>query len=412
MRDGWAFFVTQSIQGTSPSVEGSPPRSCYPAPVSGLRVLLAIHHPLDPNLGAPGVTLALGEALTGLGCEVSYYGFGEAFPGVTAYSAWHSVRFPWTLSAWLTRNAGRFDVLDITTGDCWPWARLSRPGAKRRHALVTRSHGLEHVVTEQLRTDARAGAAHLSWKYPLYHGGFRLWEVGQSLRLSDRVVLLNPLDRDYARDRLGVPTEQLCLIPHGLPEPFRALPPPELLAEGPLRLAFVGSWIQRKGREDVVAVACALLEQHVAFSLSILGTGTGEAEVLAAFPATARERIRVVPRYRHAELPALLREHEVLLFPSHAEGYGMSLIEAMACGLAPIATPVGVAPEAVREGESGRLLPIGDVLGFTAAVRAYAEDRQRLLEVRRAAQTAVQGMTWRDVALRTLRLYESALQAR
>ncbi|WP_044183571.1 glycosyltransferase family 4 protein [Hyalangium minutum] len=380
--------------------------------MSGLRVLLAIHHPLDPNLGAPGVTLALGEALTGLGCEVSYYGFGEAFPGVTAYSAWHSVRFPWTLSAWLTRNAGRFDVLDITTGDCWPWARLSRPGAKRRHALVTRSHGLEHVVTEQLRTDARAGAANLSWKYPLYHGGFRLWEVGQSLRLSDRVVLLNPLDRDYASGHLGVPAEHICLIPHGLPEPFRALPPPELLAEGPLRLAFVGSWIQRKGREDVVAVARALLEQHVAFSLSILGTGTGEAEVLAAFPAAARERIRVVPRYRHAELPTLLREHEVLLFPSHAEGYGMSLIEAMACGLAPIATPVGVAPEVVREGESGRLLPIGDVPGFTAAVRAYAEDRQRLLEVRRAAQTAVQGMTWRDVALRTLRLYESALQAR
>lgn len=380
--------------------------------MSGLRVLLAIHHPLDPDLGAPGVTLALGEALSGLGCEVSYYGFGEAFPGTTAYSAWHSVRFPWMLSAWLARNAGRFDVLDITTGDCWPWVRVGRPGAKRRHALVTRSHGLEHVVTEQLRADARAGVARLSWKYPLYHGGFRLWEVRQSLRLSDRVVLLNPLDRDYARDRLGVPAEQICLIPHGLPEPFRALPPPALLAEGPLRLAFVGTWIQRKGREDAVAVAVALLEQGVAFSLSILGTGAGESEVLASFPAAVRERIRVVPRYRHAELPALLREHEVLLFPSHAEGYGMSLIEAMACGLAPIATPVGVAPEAVRDGESGRLLPIGDVPGFTAAVRAYAEDRQRLLEVRRAAQNAVQGMTWRDVALRTLRLYESALQAR
>lgn len=375
-------------------------------------MLLAIHHPLDPDLGAPGVTLALGEALSGLGCEVSYYGFGEAFPGTTAYSAWHSVRFPWVLSAWLARNAGRFEVLDITTGDCWPWVRLGRTGARRRHALVTRSHGLEHVVTEQLRADARAGSAHLSWKYPLYHGGFRLWEVRQSLRLSDRVVLLNPLDRDYARDRLGVPAENLCLIPHGLPESFRALPPPALLSEGPLRLAFVGTWIQRKGREDVVAVARALLEQGVAFSLSLLGTGTGESEVLASFPAAVREHLRVVPRYRHAELPALLREHEVLLFPSHAEGYGMSLVEAMACGLAPIATPVGVAPEVIRDGESGRLLPIGDVPGFTAAVRAYAEDRQRLLAVRRAAQTAVQGMTWRDVALRTLRLYESALQSR
>jgi glycosyltransferase involved in cell wall biosynthesis len=354
----------------------------------------------------------LGNALMELGCEVSYFGFGEAFPSVTSYSAWHSLRFPWVLSRWLARNAGRFDVLDITTGDCWPWARVGRPGAKHRHALITRSHGLEQVVSEQLRADARAGLARLSWKYPLYHGGFRLWEVRQSLLVSDQVVLLNPMDRDYARDRLGVPTERITLIPHGLPEPFRALAPPEPLTEGPLRLAFVGSWIQRKGREDVVAVARELHEQGIAFSLSLLGTGFGEAEVLEAFPTSVRERIRVVPRYRHAELPGLLREHEVLLFPSHAEGYGMALIEAMACGLAPLSTPVGVAPEVIREGRSGRLIPIGAVPGFTAAVRAFAEDRNRLLDMRRAAQNAVQGMTWRDVALRTLRLYESVLQTR
>jgi glycosyltransferase involved in cell wall biosynthesis len=380
--------------------------------VSGLRVLLGIHHPLDPNLGAPGVTLTLGGALTGLGCEVSYYAFGDAFPGVTSHSAWHTVRFPWALSAWLARNAGRFDVLDITTGDSWPWARAGRPGAKRRHALITRSHGLEHVVTEQLRADARAGLAHLSWKYPLYHGGFRLWEVRQSLLAADRIVLLNPLDRDYARDQLGVPADRIAVIPHGLPEPFRAQPPPELLPEGPVRIAFVGSWIQRKGNEDIVAVARALLEQGVAFSLSLLGTGFSEAEVLGAFPEPVRRHLRVVPRYRHAELPGLLREHEVLLFPSHAEGYGMALIEAMACGLAPVTTPVGVAPEVVREGVSGRQVPIGDVPGLTAAVRALAEDRHKLLEMRRAAQNAVQGLTWRDVGLRTLRVYEAALQAR
>ena len=375
--------------------------------MSGLRVLLGIHHPLDPDLGAPGVTLALGEALSGLGCEVSYYGFGEAFPGTTAYSAWHSVRFPWALSAWLARNAGRFDVLDITTGDCWPWVRLGRPGARRRHALVTRSHGLEHVVTEQLRADARTGVARLSWKYPLYHGGFRLWEVRQSLRLSDHVVLLNPLDRDYARDRLGVPAERICLIPHGLPEPFRALPPPALLTEGPLRLAFVGTWIQRKGREDAVAVARALLEQGVAFSLSMLGTGTGEAEVLASFPAAVRERSAWCRATATRSCPPCCASMRCCSSPATPRAMAWRSSRPWPVGSPPSSTPVGVAPEAVRDGESGRLLPIGDVPGFTAAVRAYAEDRQRLLEVRRAAQNAVQGMTWRDVALRTLRLYES-----
>lgn len=378
-----------------------------------MQVLLGIHHPLDPDLGAPGVTLALGGALEALGCGVTYYGYGEAFPGEQHKdTVWHGVRFPWALSRWLARAARRFDVLDITTGDVWPWARLGRPGARTPHALVTRSHGLEQVVAEQLRADAREGRAKLSWKYPLYHGGFRLWEVRQSLLLADQAVLLNERDAAHARERLGVPPDKLSVIPHGLDAAFLGLPAPGGPSDtaGPLRIAFVGTWIQRKGREDVVAVASALSAHAVPFTLSLLGTGVGEAEVLASFPAAVRERLRVVPRYVHTELPRLLAGEEVMLFPSHAEGFGMALVEAMACGLAPVSSPVGVAPQVVREGETGRLVPIGDVPGLVAALRGLAEDRERLLKLRTAAQAEVRAMTWRDIATRTLALYESLLR--
>jgi glycosyltransferase involved in cell wall biosynthesis len=120
--------------------------------------------------------------------------------------------------------------------------------------------------------------------------------------------------------------------------------------------------------------------------------------------------VRVVPRYVHAELPRLLAGEEVLLFASHAEGFGMALVEAMALGLAPVSTPVGVAPQVVREGETGCLVPVGDVAAMVAALARLVEDRARLLALRRAAQAAVQGMTWRDIATRTLTLYESLLR--
>ncbi|MFP2928199.1 glycosyltransferase family 4 protein [Pyxidicoccus sp. 3LG] len=382
-----------------------------------MRVLLGIHHPLDPNLGAPGVTLALGQALQAQGCEVDYYSYYDAFPGTREFGSWHGVRFSWAVSAHLARVAHRYDVLDITTGDAWPWARLGRPGARARHALVTRSHGLEQVVSEQLRADARAGKAHLSWKYPLYHGGFRLWEVRQSLLHADHSVLLNERDAAHARERLGIPAGRLSVIPHGLDAAFLGRPIPGDTGDtsegkAPLRVAFVGSWIQRKGCEDVVAVVSELTERGVRFSLSLYGTGVGEAEVLAAFPARARERLRVVPRYVHSELPRLLEKEEVLLFPSHAEGFGMALVEAMACGLAPVSSPVGVAPQVVRDGETGRLIPMGDIPALVAALRALAEDRERLLALRRAAQAEVRSMTWRDIAARTLALYEQLLRQR
>ncbi len=379
--------------------------------MSHVRVLLGIHHPLDPNLGAPGVTLALGGALAALGCEVDYYGYGDAFPGEDADTALHSLRFPWKVAVHLAREARRYDVLDITTGDAWPWARMGRPGARARHALVTRSHGLEHTFSARMREGARAGHLRLSWKYPLYHGGFRLWEVRQSLLLADHAVLLNTLDAAYARERLGVPEDRLSIIPHGLDAPFHGLAaPPAPAADGPLRVACVGSWLPLKGRDEMVAAATRLKARGVSFSLSLYGTGAREAEVLTAFPDGVREHLKVVPRYVHAELPRLLEGEEVLLFPSHSEGFGMALVEAMACGLAPVSTPVGVAPQVVREGETGYLVPVSDVDAVVAALTRLAEDRARLLALRRAAQAAVRQMTWRDIATRTLGLYEALLR--
>ncbi|NMO22628.1 glycosyltransferase family 4 protein [Pyxidicoccus fallax] len=378
-----------------------------------MRVLIGIHHLLDPNFGAPGVTLALGNALMTLGCEVDYFSFNEAFPDIREPGSSHEVRFPWKVSAHLLRVASRYDVLDITTGDAWPWARMGRPGARARHALVTRSHGLEHTFTERLRADARAGHVKLSWKYPLYRGSFRLWEVRQSLLLADQSVLLNTSDAEYARERLGVPADRISVIGHGLDAPFHALPQPRPSEPGaPLRVACVGSWLPLKGNSEMVAVATRLHALGVSFTLSLYGTGSKEDEVLAAFPAEVRPRLRVVPRYVRVELPRHLQQEEVLFFPSHSEGFGMAVVEAMASGLAPVSSPVGVAIQVVREGVTGRLIPIGDVEAQVGALRSLAEDRERLLAMRRAAQAEVQSMTWRDIAARTLSLYETLLRKR
>ncbi len=378
-----------------------------------MRVLLGIHHPLDPDMGAPGVTLALGQALAAQGCEVDYFSYHDAYPGERHHTAAHGLRFPWKLTAHLLRTARRYDVLDITTGDAWPWMRLGRPGARARHALVTRSHGLEHTFSERLRAGARAGHVSLSWKYPLYHGGYRLWEVRQSLLRADHAVLLNTRDAAHAVERLGVPSARLSVVPHGLDAAFQSLPAPAPPTSGaPLRVACVASWLALKGRAEMVEAATRLHAEGVDFTLTLYGTGNPEAEVLAAFPSGTRERVRVVPRYPRAELPRLLREEEVLYFPSHSEGFGMALVESMACGLAPVSTPVGVAPQVVRNGETGWLVPVGDVDAQVAALRLFAQERTRLLGLREAAQAAVREMTWRDIAARTRQIYETLLRAR
>lgn len=372
-----------------------------------LRVLIATHHILDPD--TQGVTLALAAALENLGCIVEHFSFGEAYAdGVE--SARHLLTFPWILAAYLVRRGRRYDVLDVTTGDNWLWASAGRPGAAPRHALITRSHGLEHTYSERLREDARQGRQTLSWKYPVYHGGFRLWEVRQSMRLADHSVLLNPRDAAYARDVLHISDARLSVIPNGLTTAFQQLPAPEVrLEDGPLGLAFVGSWLRPKGTAELVMTAARLHAEGLPFTLTLLGTGAAEDVVREQFAPEVRGHVRVVPRFHNAELPRLLRGAEVLLFPTHSEGFSLALVEAMACGLVPVATPVGGAPEMVRAGETGVLVPVGDVTAIVNAVRALAQDPPRRLALRRAAQTAVAGLSWDRIAARTVSLYERVL---
>jgi glycosyltransferase involved in cell wall biosynthesis/GT2 family glycosyltransferase len=373
-----------------------------------LRVLLALHHRLSPGGGAPGATLALGDALTAAGCRVDYFGYDQAFGPDSADSIGSSLKFPWALSSFLRRHGRQFDVLDVSTGDAWVWGKRRRGGSTA--ALITRSHGLEQTVDRWQRAEAAAGSTKLSWKYPVYHGGFRLWEVRRSLRVSDHCLLLNPLDRQIAIDSLGIPPDRISLIENGIgPEiigrPAPADPPPG----GPLRLAAIGSWIERKGKRVIVETAERLFKAGTPFALTLLGTGFDEVQVRADFPEAVRPFVKIVPKYRNPELCELFGGSQVLLMCSFTEGYALALPEAMACGLAPIATDVGAASLVVRDGENGRLIPAGDVEAVMAALSRWIADPAELARVRRAAQASVQLHGWEHVAAKTIGVYESVL---
>ena len=76
----------------------------------------------------------------------------------------------------------------------------------------------------QTRSGAKQGNIRLSWKYPLYHGGYRLWEVARSLRCADLALMLNQHDRDFAASNLKVDPAKLRVVRNGIPETLLNLP--------------------------------------------------------------------------------------------------------------------------------------------------------------------------------------------
>jgi glycosyltransferase involved in cell wall biosynthesis len=370
-----------------------------------VRILLSIHHALDPDQGAPGATLALGHAYEELGHTTSYLSFDD-LPGRLPELG-KELLFPEFAAMWLPRHARRVDVVDASAGDAWLWANLARRRAPAP-LLVTRTHGLEHRFWEEtVREAARTGAA-LSRRTRLYHGGARLREVSASLRLSDECLFLNGDDLEYAVSRLGIAREHAHIVRNGLPASFLGRP---LIPAGdaPVRIAVVGTYAERKGARYATAALARVLGERHEVDVGFYGTGVEPERVRADFPAEVRKRVRVLTRFRHEELPALLDGSTVLLSTSLAEGFSLALPEAMACGLAPVATAISGAREIVRDGENGLLVRPRDVDAAAAAIRRLADDRPLLERLRAAAHASAQQLCWKNAALDSLAVYERGL---
>jgi glycosyltransferase involved in cell wall biosynthesis len=76
------------------------------------------------------------------------------------------------------------------------------------------------------------------------------------------------------------------------------------------------------------------------------------------------------------EMPAFWRSTDLAVVPSNGwvESFGMSAVEAMACAKSVVASDSGALPEVVRDGETGRVVPAGDVGALASAIAEYARD--------------------------------------
>jgi glycosyltransferase involved in cell wall biosynthesis len=172
---------------------------------------------------------------------------------------------------------------------------------------------------------------------------------------------------------------------------------PELrrsLGAGPddLLLVSVSRLIGWKGTR-VVVEALAALPERVRYA--VIGEGPEEGNLRAqAERLGVAERVHFLGRVPHGDLPRVLSQCDLLVQPSIGEeAFGISVVEAMACGLPVLASDNGGLPEIVVEGETGHLLPPGSVPAWRAAIEAaVAEPLHAMGEKARAR--ACREFTW------------------
>jgi glycosyltransferase involved in cell wall biosynthesis len=197
-------------------------------------------------------------------------------------------------------------------------------------------------------------------------------------RFTDLSLAVSRGVRDYLVSQGGLNPARIRVVANGVDvatidaaRPGRAVRRELGLPEGWPVIGLVGRldhW--GKGHKELFTAMARLRERHPVHAL-IVGGGRREAEVreLAASLGLAGAVHFLGPR---RDVPDLLSAMDILVLPSHTEGFGRALVEAMAAGLPVIATRVGGMPEVVTDGENGLLIPPRDA-------GALAEALERLL---------------------------------
>jgi glycosyltransferase involved in cell wall biosynthesis len=172
----------------------------------------------------------------------------------------------------------------------------------------------------------------------------------------------------------------------------------------------VGSTIPRKRIDVLLRVFAAVRKEFPAARLvRVGGPFTTEQERLVAELGLARS-IVILPNLRREVLAAVYRRAAVLLQPSEREGFGLPVLEALACG-----TPVAASDlAALREtgGDAVEYCPVSDLASWTDAVSRLLVEKNRPRGERRAAGLAQAAkFSWAEYAHKMVEVYETVLNS-
>jgi glycosyltransferase involved in cell wall biosynthesis len=127
-----------------------------------------------------------------------------------------------------------------------------------------------------------------------------------------------------------------------------------------------------KGHDDLLVAMSRVAPAFPGAVLLIAGSGELEGALRDRARALRLDERRVRFLGRREDLPDILAASSLFVMPSHREGLGTAVLEAMWCGVPVVATDAGGLPEAV--GECGRLVPVGDPRALAGAIELALGD--------------------------------------
>ena len=230
---------------------------------------------------------------------------------------------------------------------------------------------------------------------------------------ADELHAVSSAERDTIVDRLGSDPARVQVIPPGVDtDQFRreraGQPGPDYL--------LVAARLEPLKGVDLAIETFGRIEPSLVGELIICGGATSgfDAYVDDLHQLVAErglgERVRFVGARDRDQLADLMAGARLVLNPSHSETYGLTALEASACGVPVVASAAGGLVEAVRDGETGLVLRTRDPQAWADAVTGLLRDPAEARRLGAGGLEHAKQHTWDRMARRTLAAYRSLLR--
>jgi len=306
-----------------------------------------------------------------------------------AYELPSGVRRKILASGVLNRGAARIASLPIQAAELA--ARFRLDGIDVGLSFLQRSNAV-NALSRRFGNKAKIALSEQNFAqdvYPAHELSGRMMQaiISRTYPMADRVLAASR-DVKTGLEELGVPSQMIEIAHNPVELPPNQDRSPRALGPRPPVITTVGRLVDLKDHPTLIR-AFALLRERREARLQIVGVGPNEDQLITL--AAELGVVRDVHLLGWRDNPySVLQESDIFVLSSTTEGFGIVIVEALACGLPVVSTDCKGGPrEILQDGHSGLLVPVGDHHAMASAVLRLVEDEYLYSEMSaRASQRA------------------------